>query len=203
MRGKTNVGGGTNTNAATATAADLLQGKTAFAKGNLLTGIIPTKAAETITPGVANKTIAAGLYLSGTQTIAGDVNLLAANIAAGKNIFGVNGSFNGTIKTASGTKASTYSGSNQTLNVTGLAFTPLCVYASSGTGYSAMYFYGIKMSYTTYSICANETQPVSGVTDLILSSSFTQAALGSFTFTISNASITGSSVNFSWNAWGI
>lgn len=138
MRGKTNVGGGTNTNAATATAADLLQGKTAFAKGNLLTGIIPTKAAETITPGVANKTIAAGLYLSGTQTIAGDVNLLAANIAAGKNIFGVNGSFNGTIKTASGTQSVTksYGVDEIILTVTGLAFYPLSMHAG-GTVRSA------------------------------------------------------------------
>lgn len=57
-----------------------------------LTASVTTKAAATITPGTSNQTIASGTYLTGTQTIAGDADLVAANIVYGKNIFGVDGS---------------------------------------------------------------------------------------------------------------
>ena len=56
---------------------------------------LTTKAAATITPSTSNQTIAAGTYLTGTQTIAGDADLKAANIKKGVNIFGVNGSYDG------------------------------------------------------------------------------------------------------------
>ena len=54
-------------------------------------GTMPSKAAATITPSTSNQTISAGQYLSGTQTIAGDADLIPANILSGKNIFGVAG----------------------------------------------------------------------------------------------------------------
>ena len=57
-----------------------------------LTASVPTKAAATITPGTSDQSIAAGTYLNGAQTIAGDADLVAANIVAGKSIIGVNGS---------------------------------------------------------------------------------------------------------------
>lgn len=76
---------------ATATAAQILSGKTAYVKGVKVTGTIASQAAQTITPGTSNKTIAAGKYLSGIQTIKGDSNLIAANIISGKSIFGVAG----------------------------------------------------------------------------------------------------------------
>jgi hypothetical protein len=53
------------------------------------------KGAETITPGTADKTIAAGTYLTGALTIKGDADLTAENIAEGKEIFGIAGSFKG------------------------------------------------------------------------------------------------------------
>lgn len=74
---------------------DVLQGKT-FYKDDAytkLTGTIPSKAAATITPGTTNQVIASGQYLSGAQTIAGDANLVPANIVSGKNIFGVAGNY--------------------------------------------------------------------------------------------------------------
>lgn len=52
---------------------------------------LTTQAAQTITPGTANKTIASGRYLTGTQTIEGDANLVAGNIKSGVSIFGVSG----------------------------------------------------------------------------------------------------------------
>ena len=57
-----------------------------------LTASVPTKAAATITPSTTNQTIAAGTYLTGTQTIAGDADLVASNIISTANIFGVQGS---------------------------------------------------------------------------------------------------------------
>ena len=57
-----------------------------------LTASVTTKGAATITPGTTNQTISSGTYLTGTQTISGDANLVAGNIVSGKSIFGVSGS---------------------------------------------------------------------------------------------------------------
>lgn len=56
---------------------------------------LSTQAAQTITPGTEDKTIASGKYLIGNQTIKGDPNLLASNIKSGVSIFGVSGSYSG------------------------------------------------------------------------------------------------------------
>lgn len=53
---------------------------------------LTTKSSATITPGTTDQTIAAGQYLTGTQTIKGDANLIPGNIISGKSIFGVSGS---------------------------------------------------------------------------------------------------------------
>ena len=71
----------------------MLKGYTALVKGSVVTGSIPSKGATTYTPGTTNQTIASGNYLSGVQTIKGDANLVAGNIAKGKSIFGVAGSY--------------------------------------------------------------------------------------------------------------
>jgi len=80
----------------TVAANKMLSGIKAHDKsGAVITGSIASQGAQTITPGTANKTIAAGKYLSGKQTIKGDANLVAGNIKSGVSIFGVAGSYEG------------------------------------------------------------------------------------------------------------
>ena len=56
---------------------------------------LSTKSATTYTPSTSNQTISSGYYLTGTQTIQGDSNLVASNIKSGVSIFGVSGSYSG------------------------------------------------------------------------------------------------------------
>ena len=86
-------GGGVSIEAATAQPSHVLAPRTFFAGENeeIQTGTIPSKGAQTYTPGAAAQTIAAGQYLSGIQTIAGDADLIASNIRSGVNIFNVVG----------------------------------------------------------------------------------------------------------------
>lgn len=53
--------------------------------------ISPTKGAQTYTPKTTNQTIPSGRWLTGTQTIKGDANLVPSNIKNGVTIFGVTG----------------------------------------------------------------------------------------------------------------
>lgn len=56
---------------------------------------VTKKSAATYIPKTTNQSIASGQYLSGTQTIKGDANLVAGNIKSGVNIFGVTGTYAG------------------------------------------------------------------------------------------------------------
>ena len=60
-----------------------------------LTASVTTKGAATITPGTTDQTISSGTYLTGTQTISGDADLVAGNIKSGVTIFNVLGTYTG------------------------------------------------------------------------------------------------------------
>lgn len=95
----TNIGNietGYDTSQVTATANTVRSGyKFVNSSGQLITGTIPSKGAQTYTPKTYSQTIAKGQYLSGNQTIQGDENLKASNIKSGVSIFGVSGSYTG------------------------------------------------------------------------------------------------------------
>jgi hypothetical protein len=118
----------------TATASDVLAGKTIGTGTGIVSGTIPSKGAATITPSTVNQTIAAGQYLSGIQTIAGDADLVASNIKSGANIFGVAGAAN--IK-----EVLTHTASGVTLGALGtynLPFVPDVVVVTGSITYSTM-----------------------------------------------------------------
>ena len=70
---------------------------------------LTTKSSQTYTPTTSDQTIASGRWLTGTQTIKGDANLVAGNIKKDVSIFGVTGTYEvsfSTIRTGSGTPTS-------------------------------------------------------------------------------------------------
>ncbi|MEB2286330.1 MAG: hypothetical protein B6D46_08245 [Polyangiaceae bacterium UTPRO1] len=81
--------------AGTAVASDVVSGKTfSSAAGLGVTGTMPDNGALTITPTTSPQAIPAG-YHNGLGVVAGDADLVAANIKSGIDLFGVTGTFIG------------------------------------------------------------------------------------------------------------
>ena len=74
----------------TAGAAQVLSGYTVGTDNGLVAGTIPSKGAQTYTPGATAQTVAAGQYLSGAQTVAA-VSFDASKVLTGTTIAGTAG----------------------------------------------------------------------------------------------------------------
>lgn len=92
---------------------------------------LSTKSATTYTPSTSNQTISSGYYLTGTQTIKGDSNLVASNIKSGVTIFNVAGTYGGSSSSYRHDQTGTYfagtasSTRTITFNITGIKDVPL------------------------------------------------------------------------------
>lgn len=105
-----------------------------------------TKGATTYTPTTIDQTIASGTYLSGTQTIKGDTNLVADNIKSGVSIFGVNGTYEGS------------GGSVETCTVTAEEYVSASIYyvdPITGTLIKGEFFSYYDDAYKTYTVLKN------------------------------------------------
>lgn len=120
-----------------ATTVDVISGKTFTSESGLkITGTMPSKEAATFTPTTTDQTIDAGQYLSGTQTIQGDANLIPENIASGVSIFGVTGTHQGGsgIDTSDATATATDIVNGKTAYVNGAKLTGTLVVQNYYTG---------------------------------------------------------------------
>lgn len=105
----------TLTDDATADSGMILNDATAYVKGAKIKGTIPSKGEASYMPGRSDQTIAAGQYLSGTQTIKGDAGLIGANIVEGRTIFGVTGTASAEAHIIEDNKSVTISGTSGTI----------------------------------------------------------------------------------------
>lgn len=106
------------------------------------TSQMTTKGATTYTPTTSNQTIASGTYLTGTQTISGDANLVAGNIKSGTTIFGVTGSYTGGGSSKNG---QIWSGFGKVQNA-GYIVVPNMTITVSKTGTYDVYWCGYRSS---------------------------------------------------------
>ena len=125
-----------------------------------LTANVTTKGTATITPTTSNQTIASGTYLTGTQTISGDANLVAGNIKSGTTIFGVTGTYSGgggSLTVA--TKTATLNATSQTLSFSSLSGQPKYWFLRATTNVSSSgsttYYYVTDCFYDGTSIKGN------------------------------------------------
>lgn len=161
-----------------------------------LTANVTTKGTATITPTTSNQTIASGTYLTGTQTISGDANLVAGNIKSGTTIFGVTGTYSGgggslTVATKTLTNTST----TNTLSFTSLSGQPKYWFLRATTNVSSSgsttYYYVTDCFYDGTSIKGNTFRIGSSRRVQNITSGITQSySGGTLTITAGSASTT-------------
>ena len=115
--------------------SQMLNGVTAYARGDKYTGSITNITRYSYTPGTADIVISSGQFINNNIVIDGDTNLVASNIRSGVTIFGVLGTYTGGAGSWNVTYLSGYadSGSGVTPSV-GMASTWVDYTATSITG---------------------------------------------------------------------
>ena len=162
---------------------------------------ITQKSAATYIPSTSNQTIASGTYLSGTQTISGDSNLIASNIKSGVSIFGVAGTYTGSGSSGSGMTMKTGTTTSATIDTGLSSISVIVIYKNSlsATGLiQGVYItnddtlhYTYCSQYSSYfKTCAVSTSTASSVSG------------GTFTLGTSGTSGLSSNTTYNWIAIG-
>lgn len=152
---------------------------TATAGDKSATNQLTTQVAQTITPGTSNKTIASGKYLTGTQTIKGDANLVADNIKSGVTIFGVAGTYEGGSGASGGIQTQHITSADEAITISGSGTVKVWGYGHASSG---------SYSKTNYSFVGD---------GYYTTSSYGTPSKTSATFSISNGKLSGLPNNIS------
>lgn len=167
---------------------------------------LTTQSAQTITPSTEDQTIESGRYITGTQTIEGDSNLVAKNIKSGISIFGVAGSFEGSSSSGGlAVQTGTITGTGEAIDIdTGLSSVEYFAiyrdtFASKGLVEAV---YRGDTGYTHYVYCTSYTSYAKTCL-LSFDNSIGTVREGTFTWSSNNTS-TGltSDVVYNWIAFG-
>lgn len=160
--------------------------------------------ATTYTPGTSDQIIAANQYLTGDQTIKGDANLVAANIAKDVTIFGITGSHEGgnNLDTSDATAVASDVILDKTAYVNGNKITGTLVfqnfYTGNATPEASLGADGDFYFKTTETTVADAVGTISSSDNTI---SLTDSSLASDTYTLYYEDISGDKLE-GWSAIG-
>jgi len=178
-------------------------------------GTMPNRGAVAITPNTGTQTIAAG-YHNGSGTVAGDANLVAANILSAISIFGVAGSAqkrlfaSGSVTdNGAGTSSFTkYDGTTEahfSLTVSGLAFTPQFIFASRNGGFTQFTIYISKTAMQAVRGTDGDIMLIDfftpGGLPIVIKSNTAPASITGTGFTIPTAAASGTNT-YTWYSFG-
>lgn len=164
------------------------------------TSQLTTKSATTYTPTTTNQTISSGTYLTGTQTILGDENLVAGNIKKNVSIFNITGSYEGsggggglTVATATATPSS----ASASISFAGLSGEPtsFVVVSASDLATGASPYKTASVVFDGTNIIGQEITNISNAQVTYVSSGWSKS------YSSGTLTITGTGTNFQANQY--
>ena len=161
---------------------------------------VTTKGSATITPTTTDQTISSGTYLTGTQTIKGDSNLVAGNIKSGTTIFNILGTYSG----GGGglhvdTKTTTPSSASASISFTGLSAEPTS-FAISSRGNLATGASPYKTAGVVYDGTSTIGQYITNTNNAQMTYS---SSAFSYTYSSGTLTVTGTDSNFQANEYDL